>query len=205
MSEWQIARHQVALAGHITDSIQGKPLGGVRIAITQMPDALRRKLDLLALQHGSNWTAMSERPDRTVTRADGLFYFLDLPNGEYKLVASLPSAGSRFGIAEGTATVSRDAEGKVKIATLNLVLAPTAVNGTISAAGRKGVMMTEVRLKGSGERTFTDAQGKYALTGIEPGQRAVLVSRQGYRPASQNVTVARPGDSITANFVLTED
>ena len=203
MSEWQIARHQVAIAGRVTDSIQGKPLASVEVAITGMPVPFRKKLETLSIQYGERWATMSERPDKTNTRADGLFYFLDLPDGKYTVSASLPSAGRRYGAAQGSATVSRDTEGRLKMASVNLALQPTTVNGKITATGHKaGVMMAEVRVKGSGERAFSDAQGQYILSGIEPGKRTVLVLKQGFRAASQLVTIAEPGGLHTANFAL---
>src|SRR5262249_761082 len=83
MSVWQTARHQVAIAGRVLDAETGKPLAGVLINIVSMPVAFRRKVELLS----KSPAALTERVDRTRSRADGLFYFLDLPEGKYTLSA----------------------------------------------------------------------------------------------------------------------
>lgn len=206
MIAWQIARHQVAIAGWVSDGETGKPVSGAEVTITEMPAAFKKRLQGSALQHGKRWTAMVERPDRTQTRADGLFYFLDLPDGTYTLSASCTSTGKRYGTARETATVSRDGKANIKMASVNFVLRPTTIKGKITGPGHKTVVvMAEVRVKGSGERAFSDAQGQYVLAGIEPGKRTVLVFAQGYRPASQPVTLEHPGALGTLNFALARE
>lgn len=122
MSDWEIVRRQVAIAGRVTDARTGKPIGGARVEIADAPDVLVAQLALKARQHGVRWDAMPERPDRARTAADGYFHFLDLPDGDYTLVAWLPGARTRYGRAETTATVSRDAENRVALATADLRL-----------------------------------------------------------------------------------
>ncbi len=206
MSDWQIARHRVAIAGRVLNAGTGRPVAEAAVFITAMPAAFEKKLAIASLAYGDHWNALLERSDRTRTRKDGLFHFLDLPDGEYMLSASLPSYGSRYGTADQTATVSRDSKGNIKIAFVNLTLQPTAVEGKVTGAGHKAdVVLAEVRVKGSGERTFTDAKGQYAMVGIEPGKRVLLVSAQGYRAESQPVTLEHPGTSQTLNFTLTRE
>jgi hypothetical protein len=199
-------RHQVAIAGRVVDAGVRKPLGGVLVNIVEMPPATKRLLAAKSMQYGSRWDALTERPDRTQTVADGLFYFLDLPDGKYTIAASLARFGKRYGVALGSATVSRDANRGAKLAFLEIGLQPTAVQGKVTGAGHKaGVMMAEIRIKGSGERVFTDAQGQYLLAGVEPGKRTILVTAQGYRLAAKPVTIEQPGELATLNVALVRE
>ena len=211
--KWNVVRHQVAIAGLVTDGEAGKPLAGAEVGITEKPPAFERSLRGLSLRYGSRWNKMVERADKTLSRADGLFYFLDLPNGKYTLGASLPSSG-RYGTAQEAATVSRDAKGTIKMASVNFSLRPTTIKGKITGPAHKnGVVMAEVRLKGSGERAFSDGDGHYVLAGVEPGKRTLLVFAQGYRqpdprnpkaaPEAQKiVTLEKPGAVESADFAL---
>ena len=69
--------------------------------------------------------------------------------------------------------------------------------------------MAEVKVKGGGERTFSDAEGNYLLTGLEAGLNGaprtviVTVSAQGFQPATQNVPVAHAGSVQNLDVVLT--
>ena len=206
MMNWQVRRHQVAIAGWVVDGATGKPVAGAGVEITAMPAAFKERLKHVSLSYGKRWTRVVERPDRTCTRPDGLFYFLDLPDGNYTLRAAIPSFGSRYGKVQQPAVVSHDAKGNTKVAFVKCALQPTAVKGQITGSGHKsGVVLAEVRVKGSGERTFTDAQGLYAVTGIELGNRTLLVHAQGYRSESLAVTLKEPGASETRNFNLTRE
>ena len=206
MSDWQIARHRVAIAGRVLDAATGKPVADAAVSMTAMPAAFEKKLALASLAYEDRWNTMLERPDRTRSREDGLFYFLDLPDGKYTLSASIPSYGNRYGAAQQLAAVSRNSKADTKIAFVTLKLQPTAVKGKITGPSHKaGVVLAEVRVKGSGERTFTDEQGQYAVVGIEPGKRVLVVSAQGYRSETQPVTLANPGTSQTLNFSLTRE
>src|SRR5262249_27552052 len=104
------------------------------------------------------------------------------------------------------ANVTRDNKRNVKLTLIDFSLQPTVVKGKVTGTGHKsGVVMAEVRMKGSGERAFTDAQGEYVLTRIEPGKRTLVVLAQGYRTVTQPVALTEPGASETVNFNLVRD
>jgi len=63
--------------------------------------------------------------------------------------------------------------------------------------------MAEISVGGSGERTWSDAQGAYRLSGIEAGARTLLVSARGFAPRSQAVILAQPGAVLTLDLSLT--
>jgi hypothetical protein len=89
---------------------------------------------------------------------------------------------------------------------IEILVQSTAIQGKVTGPGHKtGVFMAEVRIKGSGERAFCDAQGQYLLPGVEPGARVVQVFAQGYRPAAKSVTVKHPGALETVNFTLVRE
>lgn len=203
--QWETTRRQLAAAGRVIDARTGKPLQGATVTITEMPVVFEKWLALKALQYGAQWGGMPERQDRRRSRLDGSFYFMDLPDGDYQFSATLPSMGRRYGTAEAEVSVLRDNTGRVKVAFVDLALQPTVVEGKITGAGQKGaVAMAQVRVKGSGEQSFTDAKGHYALAAVEPGERSIQAFAQGYRPAVQKVSVKMAGGTGTLNFSLTK-
>lgn len=203
MSEWEIDRHAVAISGNVTDFQTGKPIGGARVEITAAPAAFTDWLALKALQHGSRWAGLKERPNRTRTAVDGHFHFMDLPDGEYTLTVTLPDSGSRYGEAQVTATVSRNAEGHILMTTANASLSPTTLKGEITSSdGGHAVVMAEVQVQGSGERTFSSSDGGYLLTGLEVGRRTVSVSAPGYQSVVWQVDIGSAGAVQTLDFAL---
>lgn len=198
----EVIRHQVAIAGQVTNAQTGRSLEGVRVEITAAPAAFTDFLKLRKIQFEQSWEKMAERPDRTNTMADGSFRFLDLLDGQYKLTASLPGAGSRYGRADAIVTVTRDSQGKIARAAAQIALPPTTIKGKITAQGAGALQMAEVRVKGSGESTFSDAQGQYLLVAVEAGARTVLVSAQAFQQASQAVTLNQPGAVQTVDVAL---
>jgi hypothetical protein len=227
MNEWQMARHHDSIAGRVLDAGTGKPVVDAIVYMPgEVPKEFDTKLGVAALPYGDRWHATLKRPDRTSTRPDGVFYFLDLPDGKYelsacipdldkvfrerpegnKLRAPVPSYGKRFGLAEATVTIPQGGQGPQRVVFVSLALPSTMVKGKVTGSGRKsGVMLAEVRVEGSGERTFTDVQGQFTVTGIEPGKRVLVVSAQGYRDKTQSVTVASPGVSQPLDFTLTRE
>jgi hypothetical protein len=159
-------------------------------------------LKIRARQYGGRWAAMVERPDRTQTAADGHFHFLDLPDGAYTLIVSLPGFGSRYGTAQAQASVARDAQGKIAMAGVEITLPPTTIAGQITGKDSAAVVMARVQVKGSGESAFSDGQGHYLLAGLEVGSRTLLVSAQGYQPVSQTVAISQAGATQTLNLAL---
>lgn len=207
MNQIDHRRHRVAIAGRVVDAATGKPVSGADVKISEMPDAMKRRLEIAAAAYGTRWSAMGERQDRTQSRDDGIFFFLDLPNGDYELQVSLASAGNRFGVHKMPARVSRDGQGNVQFALLRCALPPTSVTGKVTAPGHEaGVPLARVRVKGSGERAFTDLQGQYVLAGIEPGKkRTLLVSAQGYGNAAKDFALPQPGSTKKIDFELTRE
>ena len=190
----------------MTDAQTGAAIGDARVEITAAPAEFTDRLALHARQHGDRWAAMDERPDRTRTAADGHFHFMDLPDGDYTLSASLPDAGSRYGQREAGASVSRDAEGNVSMAGADITLPPTTLRGRITdQLTGDPVIMAEVRVKGSGEHAFSDGDGRYLLAGLEATdqrERTVLVAAQGYERMSREVLLSEAGTEQALDFSL---
>jgi len=177
MVKIEATRHQVAVAGQVD------------------------WLDNRRIQYGDRWNSMVERADRTRTAPDGHFHFIDLPDGQYTLTALLPGVGSRYGTAQLVVTVFRDDKGNINMAQADIALPPTTIKGKISKQSAESVPMAEVRVKGSGERVFSNSKGEYLMAGLEKGKRTVLVSVQGFKVASQTAQLNR-GAVHTLNFTL---
>ena len=90
-SSWEIIRHQVAICGRVLDE-SGGMVRGVRVTIISMNEEFRTRVSTAASAAEKKWDDLDERPDRTVTRVDGVFYFLDLPAGPYSLSFDTRSA-----------------------------------------------------------------------------------------------------------------
>jgi hypothetical protein len=203
--ELETVRHQVAITGSVTDAQTGGAIGQARVEIKKGPAAFTDRLALQAMQHEARWATMEERADRTRTRADGHFYFLEdhLPDGDYTLQASLPGSGTRYASVKVEVSVSRDDQGKITRRRATIYLPSTAVNGQITdRANGDPVVMAEVRVKGSGERAFSDKGGQYELTGLEAGVRTLTASAQGYQPVSRDTKLGEAGAVQTLDFDL---
>jgi hypothetical protein len=174
-------RHQVAIAGRVTCSHTQEMLPSA--VLTVSGNGIKRNA--------------SPAPD-------GLYYFLDLPDGEYLVEASALNGKGRYGAASGNAHVSRtpDEQGeRIVPAIVDLVLRQTTVKGRVMA-NKSPVVLAQVRVKGSGEAALTDSQGQYLLAGIEKGARTIQVFSQNYAPAEKAVKLQTPGSVVELNFTL---
>jgi hypothetical protein len=112
-TDWEIVRHQVAISGRALDD-RDQPVAGAQVTISTMPKALRQKIDDAARGAG-----VDEREDQTLTNAEGLYYFLDLPGGRYTLKGLDRQSGAR---GEKTVSVTWSRDGTVKRARADLKL-----------------------------------------------------------------------------------
>jgi hypothetical protein len=150
---------------------------------------------------------MHQRPDRTHTAADGLFFFIDLPDGDYTLAASLAGTRRRYGQGQATATVSRN-NGNIALATADMAIPSTTVRGRITGPSLDGdgesgpVLMAAIQVRGSGEVTYSDSAGDYLLTSLEAGTRTVTVTAHGYQTSEHSVTLSEAGVEQVLNVVL---
>lgn len=145
----------------------------------------------------------------TKTAADGLFYFLDLPEGDYTLIASMPNSQRRYGVSQGkNVTVSRNDQDDIAISVADITLPSTSIIGKISStieASDEPIMLAEVRIKGSQDSTFSDSKGEYILSKLEASvrERTVIVQAQGYQDTQRTIALSEPGEQKILDFELT--
>jgi hypothetical protein len=140
-------------------------------------------------------------PDVAVTTRDGWFHFDGLPDGKYALDVAVPAAGSRYGAARVSVKVKRG-DGPPTPADASAALAPTTVRGRVVDGDGAPVVMAELRVQGSGEKTWSDADGRYRLMALERGTRRVQVTARGMAPAEAAAQLTGPGSSATVDFTL---
>jgi len=113
-SDWEITRHQVAVAGCVVDE-SDKPVAGAQVTLTLLPKEGRPK----SSREGTDQQELNPRYGQTFTKGDGIFFFLDAPAGEY----SVECVNSRSGLhANKTVSVSRKQDGTIKRAIADLKL-----------------------------------------------------------------------------------
>ena len=174
--EWQTFRRRAVIAGRVLEAGTGRPLSGARVEIASGP--------------------------RATASADGFYRFLSLPPGEYTLTASLPDAGSRYGTRAETVTLADDGQGNAVLETIDLELPATTIQGKVKDASNEAVRMAEVRVQGSNESAWSDAQGNYVLSGVEAGSRRISVYARGFQKVSETVTLGQPGTVVTRDVTL---
>jgi hypothetical protein len=209
MLELSIVNQQIAIAGKVLQGETQKNISGAIVAIIEMPEKFRAILSLKALQYGSKWEKMSERPDRKITRNDGYFYFTNLPPGEYLLEASLPTSPTRYNEVRKEAQVSSLINGRIPTMMADIVLSPTGIKGKITDANdpKKVITNAKVQIQDSGDNTISDQQGNYRLIELESpksGERNItmIVSATGYQQVFQSLNIQRGQVILEQNFAL---
>ena len=197
------ASHRVSIAGRVVDSLMLKPLSRARVTIVGMPAEVEREFRIHAKYAYRGGGSAPEDPSTTLSRSDGLFWFVDLPEGEYQLRAEIPNMGRRCGVAEQKVSVTRDKQGNIQRATATLAVPMTRLSGKVTGSNHpNGVALAQVRVKGSGEQAVTDVLGVYSLQGIEAGKRKVVITASGYNAQTGEVNFAGPGVVVEHNFQL---
>jgi hypothetical protein len=202
MSPLASVRGQPAIAGFVTDAVTGKGLGGVCVQMAAMPPAFAGRMKVLRRAVRRSPEMLNSRPDRTESRADGLFFFTGLPDGNYEIRAITRSFGARYKSAKQRVAVHCGQDHRYQLNWTRLVLTPTLVTGVIKS-GETLIAMADVRVQGSGESAFSDNEGKYAIAGMEPGKaRRLLVLAQGFQLAQKPLVIEAAGTAVTVNFDL---
>ena len=188
-----VARHKVAVAGRVTDSLTKSAISGALVEIVQGPQAFLARRNLLARHPG--WDRSAERFDRTATRADGSYYFVDLPTGVYRLQASIPRLGTRYGTGEtGSVRVwaGPDPDGRVKLSAADIAVPPTHLRGR-AANKDTGVAIpgAKARLRGDDYAVLTGQDGQYVLGPIAAGSPTLEISAKGFQTESRKVNLAQ--------------
>jgi hypothetical protein len=102
------------MAGRVVDE-SDRPVAGAQVTLTRMPKEGRQK----SSRGGTDQQELDARCGQTFSKADGIFFFLDTPAGEY----SVECLNSRSGIrANKTVSISWKQDGTVKRATADLKL-----------------------------------------------------------------------------------
>ncbi|HZS37278.1 MAG TPA: carboxypeptidase regulatory-like domain-containing protein [Polyangia bacterium] len=144
--------------------------------------------------------SLAERGDTAVSDFNGAYRLFALPDGTYTLTASLPAAGDRYGAATATVIVSAASGASI----VNAALPPTAVTGAIqgtSGGAATNLPLALVRLQGSDDQAYTDANGRYLLDAVEPGTRTLEVSARGFVTQTATAAIVR-GATSNVNVTL---
>jgi len=198
-------RVQAALTGRVIDAQTLATVAAVEVKITGVPAAFQKVIDARKLMHGGAWETMKERVDLTSTRRDGMFHFIDLPNGTYTLTFSMPGLARRYGSTTASVTVTRNGQGKVTTPFTTVNLPPTAIKGKVhrfvpaspgNPATTAPLWMAEVQAKGSGEYSYSNSTGDFYLTDVEPGSRTLVVKAPGFQTGT--VTIMLVQGSVAA-------
>lgn len=206
MSEGFIIRHVVSIAGCVrqqaraetppTPSDRDRRLAGALIEVIAGPP----EFDRLAAAWALDPARRGAHPGRTISQADGIYTFTDLPPGAYRLRVSAPQHGSRFGTVEtGDVDVPpAPASGQpVAVRRVDVDLPSTRVRGVVtrsdSGASVPGGL---VRVRGDPQTTRTDDAGRYELRHLVQGSPTVEISAPNLVPVRRTVQLSAGQEQV---------
>lgn len=115
-TDWEIVRHQVRLCGRVVDA-NGNPVTKFPVIIASGPKEFEARVAGAARRVGAGWDALCERLDRTKTRSDGFYFFLDLSLGKYTVRGVDTLSGVR---GEKTVSLVAGKDGRIKAAVADI-------------------------------------------------------------------------------------
>ena len=90
-------RTTLAICGHVWDAVTAAPIADAVVTIVAGPPAFEARRAIRSSLPG--WESSARRLDRTRTRVDGRFVFVNLPEGDYTLKVGARRRGGRYGDA----------------------------------------------------------------------------------------------------------
>jgi hypothetical protein len=193
----------VSIAGRVTDLVTGEPISGARVEIIKGPQAFETKRRILANDPG--WEHQVERLDRTFSQTDGIYLFVNLPAGLYKMRVTGPPPSSRYATVETPfirVWATRDPEGRIKLDPADVALSPTRIHGQITRADTgQPVAGARVRLRGDTKVVRSDPEGQYALANLIASSPTLEVSAADLVTASQALSL-EAGQDLNLDVVL---
>jgi hypothetical protein len=213
MSNGATIRHVVAIAGVVRAAPTGDGqidhttwregrIADALIEIIAGPPAFETLVSTLTTIPG--WNHQRKRIDRAWSAADGVFFFIDLPPGDYHLRSSVPTWGTRYGSKEiGPITVPPTPVGtRVKPSWAEITVPVTRVHGTVTHHDTGEAMSgVSVRLRGDAFTVLTKTDGSYELARLVQGTPLVEAVAPNFKIASRRVELV-PGQDRTVNFRL---
>jgi hypothetical protein len=112
---WEIRRHIVALCGQVM-SAEGTGAAGAKVTITDGPKKFAPKIRFGAAASDAG-SPYQIAPNVTRVRPDGIYFFLDLPEGEYAVSAE---GARRHQRAANRGKVVRKKDGSIQRAVLDM-------------------------------------------------------------------------------------
>lgn len=200
-------RHTVAIAGKVVDGVSKAPLvhALVQIVVATSPPAFQALVR--GCEADPTWARRMVRIDRTVTGNDGLFYFLDLPPGNYELSVTAPQLGTRYGLATTSAlsVAAQPLEQPVMVAWTEIALPPTQIHGVVTHIGAgEPIIGANVHICGDTQVMQTMSDGTYRLSGLRKGHPMVEVLAAHFAPVRRQVEL-EAGQDQQVDIQLTPD
>jgi hypothetical protein len=177
-------------------------IGGALVEILEGPPAFKALLEAQAADPA--WIRRPARLDRVFSQSDGIFRFVNLPPGPYRLRVSAAELGSRYGAVEiGPLEVqAAPAEGPFPVARADVDLPPTRVHGVVAdAVSGKPIPAARVRLLGDTAVVKTSDDGMYELTRQVAGKPTIQVTAARFKASVRQVQLA-PGQDRVEDFAL---
>ncbi len=201
MSTPIVIRHVVSIAGCVRESASAVPplvtrdlerrLAGALVEIVAGPPAFETMRAVQAVNPKTR-----RRLDQTCSQADGIYVFVDLPPGAYRLRISAPQQGSRFGMVEaGPVEVAPAAA--VFVARADVTLPSTRVRGVVTRLDTGDpVENALVRVRADTQSVRTDDAGRYELRRMLQGSPTIEVSAPNLAPARRTITLAAGQEQV---------
>ena len=169
-------RHAVSIAGKVTDVLKatekrGRPIAGAELELLDGPEEFQATVDIRS--RDPLWLQRKERLNHTVSRADGLFYFLDLPpGGPYRIRVTVPHLFTRYGDRQehggiDVAPAPQSPASKVEVRWVDIALVSTGVSGKVITArngAEEPVARATVRIQDA--KTETEDDGTFSIDGL---------------------------------------
>lgn len=195
--------HWVAIAGRVIDEQTKQPIVGAELTLVDGPPDFQSRV--VVHQSDPRWEQRKVRLNHTVSRAGGLFFFTNLPDGgPYQLDVVVPHQAARYGRQRhnqpiDVAAKPESAAHPVLYQWVDVALPSTGITGVVlteMAGEQKPVAQATVTLQDA--QTVTDKEGAFALHGligpradarINPPAPRLRVTAPGFAPYEEEVAL----------------